>query len=603
MSYEYKGAFACLPQMERGRACVLGADPKGKNFLYCSGRYVFIRDVNDPSEVDIYGEHSLPTCVAKYSPSGFYIASSDVSGKIRIWDTTQKEHILKYEYQPFCGMVRDISWSPDSKRLVIVGQGNKQFGAAIMFDTGTSVGTIGYHSKEINSCDYRPVRPFRVATASEDYQAALHEGPPFKFLRSFKDHGNFVQVARFSPDGKLLATAGSDGKVFLYEGKTGELVKSLGEKAHTGSVFGLCFSPDGSQLMTCSGDKSVKIWDVESASELIVFKMGKNIEDMQQACLWMGDNLISVSFSGEINFLDKNNPDTPLRVLSGHINNITALAISNDKSAVYTGSHDGRICKWNPNTGEAVRVSGSGHTSQVCAMESIEGTIVTAGFDDKMRFVNHDTGAYDEESVIAMESQPKDLSCGKDGLIAVACEDQVAIFRNGNRVFLQKEDYRCMSVSIHPNQTDIAVGGSDNKIHIYNLEGDTLKQVNQLTTDGEIDAVAYSPDGAYLCSGSSVGTVNGWKVAESYQPIKYSWTFHGRSRIQKIAWSPDSHHFASCALDSVINVWEVNTSGVVIKIAGAHQGSNITGLEWLSENMILSAGYDKCVRRWQISFS
>lgn len=37
---------------------------------------------------------------------------------------------------------------------------------------------------------------------------------------------------------------------------------------------------------------------------------------------------------------------------------------------------------------------------------------------------------------------------------------QVAIFRNGNRVFLQKEDYRCMSVSIHPNQTDIAVGGS-----------------------------------------------------------------------------------------------------------------------------------------------
>lgn len=41
-----EGAFACLPQMERGRACVLGADPKGKNFLYCSGRYVFIRDVN-----------------------------------------------------------------------------------------------------------------------------------------------------------------------------------------------------------------------------------------------------------------------------------------------------------------------------------------------------------------------------------------------------------------------------------------------------------------------------------------------------------------------------------------------------------------------------
>ena len=38
--------------------------------------------------------------VAKYSPSGFYIASGDKSGKVRIWDTVNKEHILKNEFQP-----------------------------------------------------------------------------------------------------------------------------------------------------------------------------------------------------------------------------------------------------------------------------------------------------------------------------------------------------------------------------------------------------------------------------------------------------------------------------------------------------------------------
>ena len=51
---------------------------------------------------------------------------SDVSGKIRIWDTTQKEHILKYEYQPISGAIKDIVWSPDSKRIAVCGDGREK---------------------------------------------------------------------------------------------------------------------------------------------------------------------------------------------------------------------------------------------------------------------------------------------------------------------------------------------------------------------------------------------------------------------------------------------------------------------------------------------
>lgn len=61
------------------------------------------------------------------SPSGFYIASGDQSGKIRIWDTTQTTHILKGEYSIISGPIRDISWSEDSKRLAVVGEGRERF--------------------------------------------------------------------------------------------------------------------------------------------------------------------------------------------------------------------------------------------------------------------------------------------------------------------------------------------------------------------------------------------------------------------------------------------------------------------------------------------
>ena len=54
------------------------------------------------------------------------IICADVSGKIRIWDTTQKEHILKYEYQPISGKIKDIVWSPDSKRIAVCGEGREK---------------------------------------------------------------------------------------------------------------------------------------------------------------------------------------------------------------------------------------------------------------------------------------------------------------------------------------------------------------------------------------------------------------------------------------------------------------------------------------------
>jgi len=83
MPYECVQTIAPLPPTERGKPFVLGGDPKGNNFIYCSGHSVVIRDINNPSISDIYTEHATKTTVAKYAPSGYYIASADKSGKVR----------------------------------------------------------------------------------------------------------------------------------------------------------------------------------------------------------------------------------------------------------------------------------------------------------------------------------------------------------------------------------------------------------------------------------------------------------------------------------------------------------------------------------------
>ena len=45
------------------------------------------------------------------------------------------------------------------------------------------------------------------------------------------------------------------------------------------------------------------------------FNMGQNVEDMQVGCLWQGDYILTVSLSGYINYLDRNNPDKPSRII------------------------------------------------------------------------------------------------------------------------------------------------------------------------------------------------------------------------------------------------------------------------------------------------
>lgn len=65
----------------------------------------------------------------------------------------------------------------------------------------------------------------------------------------------------------------------------------------------------------------------------------------QVSCLWQGEHLLTVGLSGFISYLDKNNPSKPLRVLKGHNKPITAMAVSEDKKKIYTGSHDGFVTR------------------------------------------------------------------------------------------------------------------------------------------------------------------------------------------------------------------------------------------------------------------
>ncbi|XP_065353027.1 actin-interacting protein 1 isoform X1 [Cloeon dipterum] len=599
MSFSNKYIYATLPKTNRGQPIVLGGDPKGKNFLYTNGNSVIIRNIDNPAISDVYTEHSCAVNVAKYSPSGFYIASGDQSGKIRIWDTVNKEHLLKNEFQPIGGPIKDIAWSPDNQRMVVVGEGRERFGHVFMAETGTSVGEISGQSKPINSCDFKSSRPFRIVTGSEDNTIGVFEGPPFKFKMTKQEHTRFVQAVRYSPSGSHFASAGFDGKVFIYDGNTSDLVGEVGSPAHKGGVYGVAWSPDGKQLLTASGDKTCCLWDVETRKPVTTFVMGNTVEDQQVSCLWQGQHLLSVSLSGFINYLDVNNPSKPLRIIKGHNKPITVLELSTDRKSIYTGSHDGFVTTWDAATGENDRVVGTGHGNQINGMRATDTTLLTCGIDDSLKTISLDSKQYLPADV-KLGSQPRGMDV-KGSVAVVGCIKEVCVVDGGRKVSSVPVSYEPSSVSINQSNGDVAVGGSaDNLVHIYTLNGTTLAEKTTLEHLGPVTDCSYSPDGQYLVACDANRKVILYKTDDYKHAHNKEWGFH-TARVNTVAWSPDSASVASGSLDTTIIVWSVSKPNKHLIIKNAHPQSQITRLAWLDNETIVSTGQDCNTKLWAVT--
>jgi WD40 repeat protein len=240
--------LAAAPTTNRGSPTPLSSDSKGERIAYASNKSIFVRSIDHPEISKQYTQHTAQTTVARFSPSGFYVASGDVSGSVRVWDAQGAEN-TKGEYHIIAGRINDIAWDGESQRIIAVGDGKERFGHCITADSGNSVGEISGHSSQINCVSIRQQRPLRAATGSDDMSLCFFHGAPFKFNTSIRGkHDKFIYGTQFSPDGNSIVSVGSDRRIWLYDGKTGEVQKQIGEGEHKGSIFGVSWAKDSKKL-------------------------------------------------------------------------------------------------------------------------------------------------------------------------------------------------------------------------------------------------------------------------------------------------------------------------------------------------------------------
>ncbi|KAL7275049.1 WD40 repeat-like protein [Rhizina undulata] len=608
-----KSIFAAQPSTTRATPTHLSVDPKGERLAYTSGKSVFLRSIDDPSVSTQYTGHTTNATVARFAPSGYYVASGDAAGNVRVWDCVGQDMITKGEFPIISGPIKDIAWDGESQRIIAVGDGKERFGHCISFDTGNSVGVISGHSSAINSVSIRQSRPYRAATASDDQTLVFFHGAPFKFNAAITGrHVNFVHGVAFSPNGEYFVSVGADRKIFLYDGKTGEFKTEIKdpESAHKGSILSVSWSKDSKRFVTASTDQTVRVWDVESKKNTRTWKFGPeggapSVSDHQVGVVWTprDDNIIiSLSLSGDLNYLDENS-ETPIRVVSGHQKAITTLTVTEEKT-LFTGSYEGRICRWDIEKGKAELVEGKGHGNSVVGfVETPTGEFASVGWDDKIRRIDKGAGIF-LEGPTPTEAQPKGLApLGTDGILLLTTISSIQILSSTRSKLASLVPKFTPAASSASPKNVFAVAGQDNLIRIYSftVSPPTITEINTLSSNrSHIWVLAYSPNGQYLAAGESSGKIVLYDAEDGYKVKTTRWAFH-TGRVDCIAWNKEGTHVVTGGLDTNVFIYNVENPGKNLVMKNAHMGGVHT-VAWEDKDAIVTAGADGAIKRWTVKW-
>ncbi len=319
-----------------------GADPKEDWVaLYHKNRVVPVPD-SYPLPVPI-------TSVA-FSPDNTTIAAGGFH-EINLWNAANGGLVRRV--RGLNERIYEIVYSPDGKWLATAGGDPGQSGSAKLWlaepdGGGKPVRDLVETPDSVLAVAFSPDSRL-VAAAGADRAIRVWEVESGKLVTTIEDHADWVMDVAFSPDGKRLASASRDktAKVFDIEKKE-SLVTFPG---HTEAVFTVSFTPDGKQVATGGGDNVIRIWnpDEDGKQTGVIGGFGGPVFRLQYSP--DGKRLIACSADKTLRIFEAN---AQKLVLNGHNDWVYTFAISRDGNAIVSGCWDGEVRLWNAADGKPI---------------------------------------------------------------------------------------------------------------------------------------------------------------------------------------------------------------------------------------------------------
>src|SRR5262245_60772714 len=189
-----------------------------------------------------------------------------------------------------------------------------------------------------------------------------------------KGHENWITAVAWSPTGPLLASAGMDKKIILWQLPTKKPTRVIEGAAaaapgqppvvdkHTDWIRTLAFSADGKFLISAGDDKAIIVWNVETGA--FVRRLEGSTEWVMALATSPDGRLVAASgFDRTIRIWELATGNKVKDIPANH-QIVVALAWSPDGKLIASGGQDKKIRIWEVATGAEVR-SIEGHTDQL----------------------------------------------------------------------------------------------------------------------------------------------------------------------------------------------------------------------------------------------
>jgi len=270
-----------------------------------------------------------------YAPNGSTFASGSIDGKVHLWHKTANDTLQTRVLTGHTEDVAGVAFSPNSKLLL----------------TGSHDGTM------------------RLWNVESGYN-----------IHTFVRRMAYIEDVAFSPDGNLVADVGffMGSTINIYDVNTGEQKSTiqaftLGPLSsnpnptslpfvHADSVNRIVFTQDSKMIASCSGDGTIRLWDVETGKHLRVFN-GHTDEVYGITFSPDGAILASASNDNTIRLWDTDS-GRHLRTLIGHTDGVRSVAFNPNGRTIVSGSVDNTVRLWNVHNGMQLREF-TGHKSWV----------------------------------------------------------------------------------------------------------------------------------------------------------------------------------------------------------------------------------------------
>ncbi|KAG9125341.1 U3 small nucleolar RNA-associated protein 13, partial [Ceratobasidium sp. 392] len=172
-----------------------------------------------------------------------------------------------------------------------------------------------------------------------------------KSLTTLKAHDKDINALDVAPNGRLVATGSQDKTAKIFELGTGSDLAHVGTlKGHKRGVWTVRFSPVDRVIATGSGDRTVKLWSLDDWACLKTFE-GHTNSILRANFLSRGTQLLSAGSDGLVKLWSIRTEEC-VTTLDAHEDKVWALAVSADERTIVSGAADSRVVIWRDSTEE-----------------------------------------------------------------------------------------------------------------------------------------------------------------------------------------------------------------------------------------------------------